>query len=151
MILPALPSEVLFWNRDIGLSRCTPAFRPLVRWKSGIYGILLGMIMPGSNGIEMLKSMKEDERYCEIPVLMMTAVNYAEDEMLSRGGGGFFAETVESCNADLQKWQGQWNVCFDQRTEAAFIWNAWIFEIILQKLNREARFVWELLAFFVRF
>ena len=61
------------------------------------------MIMPGSNGIEMLKSIKEDERYCEIPILMMTAVLYAEDEMLSRGGGGFFAVTVESCNADLQK------------------------------------------------
>lgn len=43
--------------------------------------ILLDMVMPGFSGIEMLKAMKEDERYCEIPVMILTAENHVEDEM----------------------------------------------------------------------
>ena len=49
--------------------------------------ILLDIEMPEMNGYEALKKLKADERYCEIPVIFLTAKTGENNERESAGLG----------------------------------------------------------------
>jgi DNA-binding response OmpR family regulator len=41
--------------------------------------VLLDIMMPGLNGYEVIKSVKEDPSVCDIPIIMLTARSHDED------------------------------------------------------------------------
>lgn len=43
--------------------------------------ILLDTVMPGLGGLEVLKSLKDDEQFREIPVILMSAESHLEEEI----------------------------------------------------------------------
>ncbi|MCF6238840.1 MAG: response regulator, partial [Candidatus Marinimicrobia bacterium] len=49
--------------------------------------ILLDVIMPGVNGYDLCKFIKEDERYRNIPVVMLTALSSKEERIKSIASG----------------------------------------------------------------
>jgi len=51
--------------------------------------ILLDRMMPEMDGIEVLKAIKGDSRYCNIPVIMQTAAGSAEQVKEAMDAGAF--------------------------------------------------------------
>lgn len=51
--------------------------------------IILDWMMPNMDGIQLLKKLKTDERYCEIPVIMQTALGNPQKVHEAREAGAF--------------------------------------------------------------
>jgi diguanylate cyclase (GGDEF)-like protein len=60
--------------------------------------ILLDVIMPGLNGYEVCRRLKQDERTCEIPVIFVTAQSDAKEEEdgLAAGAVDFIAKSASA-------------------------------------------------------
>lgn len=60
--------------------------------------ILLDLIMPGMNGMEVLQKLKSDDRTKHIPVVILT--NLADNEMVERikvsGGSGYLVKDTQN-------------------------------------------------------
>lgn len=48
--------------------------------------ILLDLIMPGTDGFQVLEEMRRDPGLLSIPVVLLTVTSYAEDALMHRGG-----------------------------------------------------------------
>ncbi len=67
-----------------------PTALELVReYRETLSLVLLDLIMPGMNGLELLKLLKEDEEVRHIPVIVMTSAQSAEVDSLRMGASDF--------------------------------------------------------------
>jgi PAS domain S-box-containing protein len=60
--------------------------------------ILLDVIMPGASGFDLLRTLKEDRRYCQIPVIMVTALGLVQDKELAfrLGAGDYLTKPFDT-------------------------------------------------------
>jgi DNA-binding response OmpR family regulator len=60
--------------------------------------ILLDLMMPDLDGIETCKQIKANERWCHIPIIMVTALNSKEDlaRSLDSGADDFLSKPINS-------------------------------------------------------
>lgn len=56
--------------------------------------ILLDIMMDGMNGWQVLDEIKKDERLAHIPVIMLTAIHYLEDQEAMATHGGQFTSYI---------------------------------------------------------
>jgi two-component system alkaline phosphatase synthesis response regulator PhoP len=58
--------------------------------------ILLDIMMPKRSGFEVCRTLKDDPRYCDIPIIMVTALNEAGDVERARefGADDFLCKPV---------------------------------------------------------
>ncbi len=60
--------------------------------------ILLDVIMPGASGFDLLRTIKEDPRYNQIPVIMVTALGLVQDKELAfrLGAGDYLTKPFDT-------------------------------------------------------
>ncbi len=63
--------------------------------------ILLDIIMPIMNGIEMLKVVRADENLNQVPIIILTTDETKKGEALELGANGFLMKPIRA--ADLQQ------------------------------------------------
>ena len=63
--------------------------------------ILLDIIMPIMNGIEMLKAVRADENLNQVPIIILTTDETKKGEALELGANGFLMKPIRA--ADLQQ------------------------------------------------
>jgi len=63
--------------------------------------ILLDIIMPIMNGIEMLKVVRADDTLCQPPIIVLTTDETKKSEALESGANGFLMKPIR--NDDLLK------------------------------------------------
>ncbi|MDD5158074.1 response regulator [Sulfurimonas sp.] len=64
--------------------------------------ILLDIIMPIMNGIEMLKVIRSDENIKQVPIIVLTTDETKKNEALELGANGFLMKPIRSIDL-LQK------------------------------------------------
>jgi len=62
--------------------------------------ILLDIVMPVMNGIEMLKIVRADEKLQQLPIIVLTTDETKKSEALELGANGFLMKPIRA--ADLQ-------------------------------------------------
>ena len=67
--------------------------------------VLLDIILPDINGVQILKRMKEDPRWADIPVLMLTNLNEKDyiNEALALGANGYLIKAHFTPNEVIDK------------------------------------------------
>jgi len=70
-----------------------------IKARSDISIILLDIIMPVMNGIEMLKVVRSDENIEQMPIIVLTTDETKKTEALELGANGFLMKPIR--NADL--------------------------------------------------
>lgn len=67
--------------------------------------IILDILMPGKNGMEVLKILKEDKKTKNIPVLLLTNIEKTEavSEGISLGARGYLLKTSYNSEEILEK------------------------------------------------
>ena len=68
----------------------------ILKKRNDIDIILLDIIMPIMNGLEMLKILRTDEKLHQIPVIMLTTDETKKSEALECGANGFITEPIRS-------------------------------------------------------
>lgn len=60
--------------------------------------ILLDLMMPNMDGLETCRQLKSNQRWCHIPIIMVTALNSKEDlaRSLDAGADDFLAKPINS-------------------------------------------------------
>ena len=48
--------------------------------------LLLDLLLPGKNGLEVLMEMAGDATLCKVPVILLTATSYVEDDLSPKDG-----------------------------------------------------------------
>ena len=61
--------------------------------------ILLDIIMPVMNGIEVLKVVRADDNLCQLPIIVLTTDETKKSEALEFGANGFLMKPIR--NSDL--------------------------------------------------
>ena len=56
--------------------------------------VLLDIVMPVMNGIEVLKVMRADESLCRLPVIVLTTDETKKQEALDQGANGFLTKPI---------------------------------------------------------
>ena len=59
--------------------------------------ILLDIMMPGKDGITLLREFKADDTTCDIPIIIVTARERMEDSCIIEGASGFLTKPFEFC------------------------------------------------------
>jgi CheY-like chemotaxis protein len=69
----------------------------LAKLPGGIDLVLLDVMMPGIDGFEVVRRIRADAAFCELPVIMVTALDSREDRARSvaAGASDFIAKPVE--------------------------------------------------------
>lgn len=57
--------------------------------------ILLDIMMPGKDGITLLREFKADDATCDIPIIIVTARERMEDSCIIEGASGFLTKPFE--------------------------------------------------------
>ena len=57
--------------------------------------ILLDIMMPGKDGITLLREFKADDTICDIPIIIVTARDRMEDSCIIEGASGFLTKPFE--------------------------------------------------------
>ena len=70
-----------------------------IKARSDINLILLDIIMPVMNGIEMLKVVRSDENIKQVPIIVLTTDETKRSEALELGANGFLMKPIR--NNDL--------------------------------------------------
>ena len=67
--------------------------------------VLLDIILPDINGVQVLKKMREDEDMKEVPVLMLTNLNEKEyiEESMKHGAAGYLIKAHFTPNEVIEK------------------------------------------------
>lgn len=75
-----------------------PSASQLLQHNPDIDLILLDVIMPGPSGFELLTDLKKDERFSDIPVIMVTALGLVEDKELAfrLGAGDYLTKPFDT-------------------------------------------------------
>ena len=63
--------------------------------------IISDLAMPNMNGIVLLQRLRADDRYAQIPVIMLTASGQSEDRIAARQAGATDFLTKPTSSADL--------------------------------------------------
>ena len=71
-----------------------------IKSRSDIDLILLDIIMPVMNGIEMLKVVRSDENIEQVPIIVLTTDETKKTEALELGANGFLMKPIR--NNDLE-------------------------------------------------
>lgn len=73
-----------------------------IRSRDDIDLILLDIIMPIMNGIEMLRVVRSDENIKQVPIIVLTTDETKKNEALELGANGFLMKPIRSIDL-LQK------------------------------------------------
>ena len=68
----------------------------ILKSRNDIDVILLDIIMPVMNGIEVLKTLRADEDLSQIPVIMLTTDETKKGEALDEGANGFLIKPIRA-------------------------------------------------------
>ena len=67
-----------------------------IKSRNDISLILLDMIMPVMNGMEMLKVVRSDENIEQMPIIVLTTDETKKNEALELGANGFLTKPIRS-------------------------------------------------------
>ncbi len=72
-------------------------FEALAKLADGIDLVLLDLMMPGLSGFDVLRRMRRDERWLDLPVIMVTALDSRADRVqaVAAGANDFIAKPVD--------------------------------------------------------
>ena len=70
-------------------------------WDQNPDALLLDVMLPGSDGYQILKSLRADPRTAELPVMILTAKGQQEDRRMAMEAGATEFVTKPFSNADV--------------------------------------------------
>lgn len=110
------PDSLLLLNYALEMFGCT--FLGEVDGKSGLAAakrhqpdlILLDVILPDCNGIDLMQQLRQDPQTCHIPVIAVTALASADDrqELLAEGFTGYLSKPymIDDLEAAVRRYAG---------------------------------------------
>ena len=57
--------------------------------------VILDLMLPRLGGLEVLAQLREDERLCDVPVLVITAWNETREDVIAAGAADFVAKPFD--------------------------------------------------------